>query len=59
MMEDYTLDYRAPLYGRRPAQLQLQPLKFILIWDDWKESRREREFEGGEEYLCYDLEDIV
>jgi len=28
MMEDYTLDYRAPLYGRRTAQLQLQPLKF-------------------------------
>jgi len=28
MMENYTLDYRAPLYGRRTAQLQLQPLKF-------------------------------
>jgi len=31
MMEDYTLDYRAPLYGRRTAQLQLQPLKFEYI----------------------------
>ncbi len=31
MMEDYTLDYRAPLYGRRAAQLQLQPLKFKYL----------------------------
>ncbi len=31
MMEDYTLDYRAPLYGRRTAQLQLQPLKFEYL----------------------------
>jgi len=31
MMEDHTLDYRAPLYGRRTAQLQLQPLKFKYL----------------------------
>ena len=31
MMEDHTLDYRSPLYGRRTAQLQLQPLKFKHI----------------------------
>lgn len=31
MMENYTLDYRAPLYGRRTAQLQLQPLKFKYL----------------------------
>jgi AAA+ ATPase superfamily predicted ATPase len=31
MMEDHTLNYRAPLYGRRTAQLQLQPLKFKYI----------------------------
>ena len=31
MMEDYTLGYRAPLYGRRTAQLQLQPLKFKYL----------------------------
>jgi len=31
MMEDYTLDYRAPLYGRRTAQLQLKALKFKYL----------------------------
>ncbi|MEA1943853.1 MAG: ATP-binding protein [Euryarchaeota archaeon] len=31
MMESYTLDYRAPLYGRRTAQLQLQTLKFRYL----------------------------
>jgi len=43
MMEDYTLDYRAPLYGRRTAQLQLQPLKF--------------EYLG--EFLPYSMEELV
>ena len=43
MMEDHTLDYRAPLYGRRTAQLQLQPLKFKYL----------------AEFLPYAMEDLV
>ena len=40
-MEDYTLDYRAPLYGRRTAQLQLQPLKFEYLRDFLPYSKEE------------------
>ncbi len=43
MMEDYTLDYQAPLYGRRTAQLQLQPLKFKYLG----------------EFLPYSMEELV
>ncbi|MBI3413669.1 MAG: ATP-binding protein [Candidatus Aenigmarchaeota archaeon] len=31
MMENYVLDYRSPLYGRRSGQLKLEPLKFKHI----------------------------
>lgn len=43
MMEDHTLDYRSPLYGRRTAQLQLQPLKFKHLG----------------RFLPYSMEDLV
>ena len=43
MMENHTLDYRSPLYGRRTAQLQLQPLKFKYI----------------QKFLPYSMEELV
>ncbi len=31
MMEDYTLAYKSPLYGRKTAQLKVQPLNFVHL----------------------------
>lgn len=31
MMQEYALDYRAPLYGRRTGQIELQPLPFSAL----------------------------
>lgn len=46
MMESEVLSYKAPLYGRRSGQIQIEPLNFRQSWQFFKEKK-------FEEFLSY------
>ena len=46
MMESEVLAYKAPLYGRRSGQIQIEPLNFSQSWEFFKEKK-------FEEFLSY------
>jgi len=64
MMERETLDARAPLYGRRTAQLRLHPLRFAdaaAFYPRWEFADRVRAYAvfGGVPYYLVAIDDRV